>query len=145
MDSVRALGLDLGLLVLRLAFGGIMLVAHGWGKLEKVVSGLTGNAEGKKFMEEFPDPLGIGNALSAISAAGTETICAAAVVLGVATRLNSIALAFTMVVAAFMVHANDPFRVKELAILFLVGYVALILTGPGRFSLDHILRSKLKV
>jgi putative oxidoreductase len=47
-----------------------------------------------------------------------------------------------MFVAAIIHHANDPFQDKELALLFMVGYVVLILTGPGRFSVDRLITSK---
>ena len=42
----------------------------------------------------------------------------------------------TMAVAAFMIHAADPFAKQEKALVFLIAFVALLLTGPGRYSLD---------
>ncbi len=45
-------------------------------------------------------------------------------------------------VAFFMVHAGDPFGKKELAFVYLVIFTALALTGPGRFSLDGLIRKR---
>jgi putative oxidoreductase len=41
-----------------------------------------------------------------------------------------------MVVAAFVIHADDPWGKKEFALLFAAGFLTLVLTGPGKFSLD---------
>jgi putative oxidoreductase len=49
-----------------------------------------------------------------------------------------------MLVAAFIVHGDDPFQKKELALLFLTPFLALLLAGPGRFSLDAVIGRRLK-
>jgi len=118
---------SVGLLVLRVAFGGLMLV-HG---LQKA-------AAFGELKDKFPDPLGMGSQLSLISAIGSEVGCSLLLILGLGTRLAAIPLAFTMIVALFLVHAADPWNVKELAAAYLCVYVSLILTGAGRFSLDQL-------
>jgi len=45
-----------------------------------------------------------------------------------------------MFVAAFIVHINDPFSRMEKAILFLAVFIALMLTGPGKYSLDKSIK-----
>jgi len=120
---------DLGLLALRLFFGGIMMVGHGYPKL-------AGFAEKSA---TFPDPLGMGNSLSMASAVGAEFFCSLLLVLGVATRLVALPLAFTMGVAFFIVHAADLFQQKELALLYLVAFISIALLGGGRFSLGRSL------
>lgn len=132
--SEPAIVRDVGLLLARVFFGGLMLVAHGWGKL----------ASFGDRAENFPDPLGIGSPLSLAGAVGAEVFAALAVVLGLATRLATLPLIFTMLVAGFIVHADDPFRQKELAIMYLAGYLVLLFTGPGRLSLDALIAKKLK-
>ena len=42
-----------------------------------------------------------------------------------------------MFVAAFIVHFDDPFKNKELAILYLVGFLIIFLMGPGKYSIDR--------
>lgn len=119
---------DFGLLVLRLGAGGFMMFAHGWGKL----SGFS------EYKEMFPDPIGLGSSLSLGLAVGAEFFCALAIVIGLFTRFASIPLVITMLVAALVVHADDPFQKKELALMYLVPFISLLLTGPGKFSVDHI-------
>jgi len=125
-----SLATNLGLLSLRLMFGLGMLCGHGWGKLLSY---------GDK-MDSFPDPLGISSPVSLAAAVFAEVVCAALVALGLFTRAALIPLLFTMIIAAFVVHGGDPFGEKEMALLYLVGYAALFLTGPGKFSLDQKLR-----
>ena len=120
-----------GLLLLRIAIGGLMLV-HGTQKLMGF-SELSG---------KFPDPLGMGSQLSLLSAIGAEVGCSLLLILGLGTRFAAIPLAFTMIVALFLVHASDPWQVKELAAVYLCVYLSLILTGAGEFSLDGLIWRK---
>jgi putative oxidoreductase len=117
---------DLGLLLLRVGFGGMIAGGHGFGKLmsygEKAAS--------------FPDPLGLGGPLTMALAVLAEFFCGIAVALGLATRLALTQLIATMATAALIVHRADPFATKELALAYLVPFVVLFVTGPGRFSLD---------
>jgi putative oxidoreductase len=119
---------SIGLFVLRVAFGGLMLV-HGVPKALAF----------SELKDKFPDPIGIGSQLSLISAIGAEVGCSVLLILGLGTRLAAIPLAFTMIVALFLVHAEDPWKVKELAAVYLCVYVSLIFTGAGPFSLDHLI------
>lgn len=120
---------DWGLLVLRIALGGMMLT-HGWPKLE-----LLFDAPGK-----FPDPIGIGSEITLVIAVLAELVCASLVAVGLLTRWATAPLLATMLVAAFIQHAGDPFRKMEMSLLYAAGYLALMLTGPGRLSIDRWLR-----
>lgn len=118
---------SLGLLLLRVGAGGMMLFGHGWTKL----------VDFAQIAPRFPDPLGLGSGTASLAlAVFAEVFCAAAVMAGVATRLAAIPLAVTMLVAAFVVHSGEPFREREAALLYLVPFVMLVLTGPGKFSVD---------
>lgn len=121
---------SLGALVLRLSFGGIMLVNHGWGKM------MTFSDRS----DSFPDPLGIGNSASLGLAVMSEVLCSALVALGFMTRAAVIPLIVTMAVAFFIIHADDPFQKKELAAVYGLGFLAIALLGPGRFSIDQRLQ-----
>lgn len=118
---------DLVLLLLRLAFGGLMAINHGWSKFSKLLAGGP---------YEWADPLGMGPGLSLGLASFAEFICALLLVLGLFTRLATIPLIITMLVAAFVVHIDDGFQKMEHAILFLVPYVCLLIAGPGWYSFD---------
>lgn len=126
--------LNWGLLITRVAFGGLMLISHGWGKLM---------AFGEK-AATFSDPLGLGSTLSLGLAVFAEVFCALAVILGLFTRLSAIPLVFTMLTAAFIVHMDDPWKKQEFAILYLIPFLALVFTGPGRYSLDFLISERLK-
>ena len=122
---------SIGLLVLRLAAGGMMIYGHGWKKLMALLDGKGG---------KFPDPLGVGNELSMALAVGAEVGAAALVMLGIFTRLAAVPLMFTMIVAAFIIHGSDPFAKKEMALLYLAAYTTLACTGAGRYSVDGAVR-----
>lgn len=128
----RPLLADLGLLLLRLGAGLGMAGAHGWPKLSRFA----------ELSERFPDPLGVGSTTSLALAVFAEAGCGILLAVGLGTRLATIPLAFTMTIAAFVVHASDPWARKELALAYLVIYVALALTGAGRFSIDARLGGK---
>lgn len=123
---MRALCLDVGLLLLRVGVGGLMLFGHGLKKALRYA----------ELSATFSDPLGIGSVHSLNLAIFAEVLCAAMVMVGLATRVAAINVAGTMAVAAFVVHGNDPWPKPELAIVYLLPFLALALTGAGRFSLD---------
>jgi putative oxidoreductase len=116
---------DAGLLVLRLWLGVSMLWLHGWGKLMVLFSGKIA----------FADPIGIGETPSFILAVFSEAVCSLLVAIGLFTRWAALFLAVTMAVAFFIVHQAN-FKEAELAWLYLGGFVALFITGAGRFSVD---------
>ena len=120
---------NIGLLVLRIGAGGLMLTAHGWGKLMSY---------GER-MDSFPDPLGVSSPVSLALVVGAEFFCAGAIVVGAFTRLACIPLIITMLVAAFIIHADDPWNKKEFALLYVVPYLGLFFTGGGSFSVDKVL------
>jgi putative oxidoreductase len=120
---------SLGILVLRLAVGGLMLIQHGWSKL----------ADFAEKKESFPDPIGLGSEISLGLAVFAEVGCSVLLIFGLLTRLASIPLLITMAVAVFLVHAADPLSAKELPILYLVTYLTLLIAGPGRYSADALI------
>ena len=120
---------DLGTLILRLAFGALMFT-HGFGKLQWVIDGNF----------SFGDPIGLGPEVSLFLVVFAEALCAVLVVLGLFFRPALIALIITMAVAAFIQHGADPLGDKEMALLYLGGYLGLFLVGSGRWSVDQLRR-----
>lgn len=129
VSGARIFLLSLGLFVLRAGSGGLMIYGHGLAKL-------TGFAEKA---ERFADPFGLGGPISLGLATFAEFFCSILLILGLFTRLAAIPLLVTMLTAVFFAHAADPYEKKELALVYLVPFVSLVFTGPGRFSLDHLL------
>lgn len=130
-----------GLLVLRLGFGLMMLIGHGWPKIAVF--------EDKKDVWPVPElwPFSLlTSPLSMMATIAAEVGAAALIALGVATRPAAFLLGFTMVVGAFQVHALDGFflspgvtKAKEPAILYLIPCVALIISGAGAYSVDRMI------
>ena len=128
-----AFGTDLAALILRLTFGFTMLYGHGWGKFMKFF--------GDKPLK-WADPIGLGPEISLALASFAEVFCAGAIVIGLFTRLSTIPLIITMSVAIFVVHINDPFNKMEFPLMYLVAYLAILLLGPGKFSIDALRKKK---
>ena len=117
---------DIGLLIFRLLLGGTMLVAHG---IPKIMNFST-------YAEKFPNFLGVGSQVNLSLAIFAEVLCALLVVIGYKTKYVLAPLIVTMAVAFFIVHGEDPFQRKELAYMFMFGYIALLFTGAGKYSVD---------
>lgn len=91
---------------------------------------------------QFADPIGIGQANSLILAFVAEFVCSALILIGFCTRLVVLPLIATMVIIVFIVHAPDGFEKQELPGLYLVIYVLLLITGAGKYSIDHLIYKK---
>ena len=116
---------NIGLALLRIA-PSIMLLTHGIPKFQKLISGNF----------EFGDPIGIGTTPSLFLAVIAEFVCPILIIIGFKTRWMAIPPAITMLVAGFIVHAADPFGTKEKTFLFITFFIAIIILGPGKFSID---------
>ncbi|MFS4491766.1 DoxX family protein [Maribacter sp. 2308TA10-17] len=116
---------DIALALLRIGASAFML-SHGFPKFQKLISGNF----------EFGDPIGIGAAPTLFLAVLAEFVCPILIIVGFKTRWAAILPAITMLVAAGVVHLADPFGKKEKALLYLVMFVAIILLGPGKYSID---------
>lgn len=145
-EKQKELTESLGLLILRLGMGGYM-ATHGWGKVQMIVNNQY---------DQMGDPIGLGNTLSLVLVTFAEFICAIAVAMGLGTRLAAIPIVFAMGVAAFVVHGSDPWTMgeaaarffakeseswasKEPALMFAFAFLALVFTGPGKFSVDAVI------
>ena len=120
---------DLGLLVLRIGAPLLLFIGHGWPKL----------ATFGERLNSFADPIGLGAPVSFILVLVAEVLCAALVALGLFTRLAVIPPIIFFLVAAVIQHADDPWARKEFALIYLVPFLALLFTGPGRHSLDAMM------
>jgi putative oxidoreductase len=129
-------GIDLGLALLRLGVGGVM-AAHGAQKLFVYgFGGVTGAFAGMG----VPLP-GITGPLVAL----VEFIGGLALAAGLLTRVTAAGLAAVMLGAMLLVHLPGGFFAPngiEFALTLFVGALTLVLTGAGRYSLDHALAAR---
>lgn len=117
---------DSALALLRIVFS-LLMMTHGWSKLERI---LDGNLN-------FGDPLGLGSTLSLYLVTFAELVAPIFIIVGFKTRIMALITSFAMAVAAFIAHGADPFAKKEMALLYLVGFLTVALMGPGRYSIDQ--------
>jgi putative oxidoreductase len=121
--------LTIALFILRVGVGSLMMMQHGLGKLQHFAA-----RSGK-----FADPFGIGSTASYSLVVFAEFFCAAFIILGLFTRLAAIPLVIAMGVALFSAHKGEFFGEGESAGMFLICFVVILLTGPGRASLDRFI------
>lgn len=117
-----------GLLVLRFFAGLSLFLKHG---LEK----LTGYST---MVQHFPNPLHIGAHASLAFALLSDGICSLLVFLGFATRLAAAIILINLLTAFFFVHhaALISNGHVELVWVYIGAFAAILLAGPGRFSID---------
>lgn len=125
---------EVGLALLRIGFGLMLVLVHGWPTLKGFVSG---NYEG------YPDPIGLGSAVSMGLMVFTEFFCAILVTLGLYTRVALIPIIVGFLIAFFVFHGSDPFGQKELAFHYLIVFTVLFIGGSGKLTLLEII-NKLK-
>ncbi len=114
-------------------FIGLTMLSHGAPKLMKFMSGEP---------LHFADPLNIGVVPSLVLTVFAEVFCSICIIIGLGTRFAVVPLMITMLVAAFVVHIGDGFREQETALLYLLIYFTLFITGSGRYSIDRQLEKK---
>lgn len=118
--------LDLGLLVIRVGIG-FFMITHGHDKLHYLLEGQSA---------DFPDPLHVGATASHALTVLAEFFCSLLVVLGLFTRLAAAVLVVETAIIAWVMHAGEPLADKEHALMFMVVFLGLALSGAGRYSLD---------
>ncbi|HEY8387682.1 MAG TPA: DoxX family protein [Parasegetibacter sp.] len=119
---------NLALFLMRLAFGGLMLINHGFEKLMRY----------SELQYKFSDPFGFGPKWSLILVIFAEVFCSILVIIGLFTRFALIPLIITMLTVLFYVK-NGDLKGGEMSALFLSGFLAILLVGPGKASVDGMM------
>lgn len=117
-------------LLLRLCFAGTM-ITHGLQKLQNL------NA----MISQTQPMFGLSPSAVMYLLIFAEFFCAIFVLLGLFTRLTLIPLIIAMAVAFFSAH-NAKIDEGYAALSYLVVFLVLMLTGPGRFSVDGLMSNK---
>ena len=72
-----------------------------------------------------------------------EVVCSFALIFGILQRIVLIPMIVTMCVAFFWVHDGAVFASRELSFVYLLMFVILYITGPGRYSFDAVIGNNL--
>ena len=122
---------DIAILMVRIVIA-VLMLTHGIPKLSTLLSGDV----------QFPSLFGLSATGSIALAVFAEVCCSLLILVGFGTRLATIPLIITMLVAVLYIHAPDPFAKRELGLLYLLPYAALLISGSGKFSIDYLLHLK---
>lgn len=123
--------LDTGIAIVRIITG-IIFMAHGAQKLFGFgIAGTTG------FFTQVGAPM---PGLTAPLVTGLELLGGLALVVGLLTRLAALGLAFDVLGAILLVHLKNGFFAGdngvEFVLLLMVNALAIVVAGPGAWSLD---------
>lgn len=131
---------DVGLVVARVVLGAVF-VAHGAQKLFGWWGGGGIDGTGAMFEQTGLSP---GEPLAVLAGSG-EFFGGILIALGLLTRLGAFSVGTSMVVAIVSLHLPGPFLDGyEFPLTLLGAAVLLLLAGPGRFSLDALLRDRIE-
>ena len=119
---------NIAMLVLRAGLG-LMMLPHGYDKLVHF-------AQKKNTFMNF---LGMGSTFSLSLSLFAEFFCAMFVLIGLFTRFTVLPLIIGMAVALFNAHDAAIFGGGEKAALYLAGFIAIFLLGPGKASVDGMM------
>ena len=126
---------NVGLLILRIAIG-TMLIHHGYEK----------TADIENFADAFVRPLHLPFPIFfSYIAAFSEIVGSWMIICGLGTRLGALAILGTISFAIYHALVTSGFNIYllELLVLYWGGTACIVLSGPGNFSIDHLIKRKL--
>ena len=128
---------DIGILILRVFPSFAMFLNHGINKIS------AGTAKWEKLGSSLTDLIGFESLkiFFGFMASYAESLGALLIMLGFFTRFSSFLLFFTMVVASLKHYFEGEF--SELAFIYGCISFALIISGPGKYSVDNFLKKKI--
>lgn len=118
------------ILALRVFFG-VLFFTHG---LDKMINFST-------LSETYPSVLGFGSYMTLMVSIFCEFACSLFLIAGLMERIVLLPMIASMAVAFFDIH-DGMFPEGELSLIYLILFVVLLLTGPGRYSVDYLIDTK---
>ena len=128
----RDRGVSILILCLRLFFGALFMM-HGLDKLTHF----------NDLSTTYTSVLGLGSYMTLMLSIFTELCCSIFLMTGLLVRITVIPMIVAMAVAFFDVH-DAMMPEGELALIYLILFIILYLTGPGRYSIDYLIDTKVK-
>ncbi len=129
---LRGTGVSVLLLIVRVFFG-ILFFTHG---LEKLMNF-------NELSMTYPSVLGFGSYMTLMVTIFCEFCCSLFLIAGLIQRIMTIPMILAMGVAFFDVH-DAMMPEGELALIYLIVFIILFFTGPGKFSADYMIDSTVK-
>ncbi|MBO5016957.1 MAG: DoxX family protein [Bacteroidaceae bacterium] len=112
-------------------FFGVLFFVHG---LDKMINFSA-------LSETFPSVLGFGSYMSLMLSVFCEFCCSLFLIAGLLERIILLPMIISMGVAFFYIH-DAMMPEGELSLIYLVIFIILLVTGPGRYSLDYMIDMK---
>ena len=122
--------ISLLILALRVFFG-ILFFSHGLDKMMNF----------NELSYTYPSVFGFGSYMTLMLSIFCEFACSIFLIAGLLVRITVIPMIAAMAVAFFDVH-DGMFPEGELSLIYLVLFVILYITGPGRYSFDYLIDMK---
>lgn len=122
--------ISLLILAVRIFFG-VLFFVHG---LDKMINFSS-------LSETFPSVLGLGSYMSLMLSVFCEFCCSLFLIAGLLERIILLPMIISMGVAFFDIH-DAMMPEGELSLIYLVIFIILFVTGPGRYSLDYMIDMK---
>ena len=120
---------NFGMLILRVVTG-LLLISHGYGKLVSF----------NKLQYTFMNFMGLGSTVSLILIIFAEVFCSIFLILGLFTRFAVMPIIIGMSVVVFMASHGHIFSSGERGTMYLAASIAILFCGPGKISIDGMLR-----
>lgn len=128
----RGKAVSIILLLIRIIFGALFFM-HGLDKMRDF----------NELSYTYPSVFGFGSYMTLMLSIFCEFACSMFLVAGCMTRIVLIPMIVSMAVAFFDIH-DAMMPEGELALIYLIVFFGMFLTGPGRYSLDYMIDIKFR-
>lgn len=91
----------------------------------------------------YPSVFGFGSYMTLMLSIFCEFACSMFLIAGLLVRITVIPMIAAMAVAFFDIH-DGMFPDGELSLIYMVLFVILYITGPGRYSFDYLIDMKIQ-
>jgi len=125
----------MAVLVFRILLSLELIIVHG---LKKIGVGIP-------VAETIPNPFHLPTELNNYMAIAANLFFPVLVAFGFFTRIAVLPILAVTLSGYFVVHAHDSLLVRDIPFMYSLGFVFLFLTGPGKYSIDHLIFKKVKL
>jgi putative oxidoreductase len=94
-------------------------------------------------LNSYPSVLGFGSYMTLMVTIFCEFCCSLFLIAGLLVRIMTVPMIVAMGVAFFDIH-DALLPEGELALIYLIVFIILFITGPGSFSVDYLIDSEVR-